>query len=275
MNTSCATGLLVSVPRRIDDNALSTHDGYYSIVTGFITEPYGAPVYEWRQRRTGPRPTARAFLFRASNGAWVLGPNATHEVGKIQSNAFDAACPADMPGNSSWAFYNGLGTSWNCTTWDAACGSGSGITVEPHCVEVDAYATGADRFIFSACTYPAAPPAPQPPPPLPPGMSMALLVGLVSAAAGTALLLAVALIRWWWRRREDIEYGHQMNGCQRRARVGQTRPSVSRPSPVAVRRVGGRGLPNEYSPTRPPGRLAHSATEMRAITASPRRDQFV
>ena len=213
---SCGNAVLVSIPPSMVGNDLNTHDGYYSLVN----EAAEAPVYVWRRRHWSRTPSDDIFLFRAANGAWVVGPNASQPTGKIQSNVFTALCPGDIRGNASWAYYDG-GTAWSCTTWDEQCSSGSGITVEPQCVTVDPYATtGRDRFSFAPCTGSSPPP---PPPTLPftalsdkvkAADSAAGNNGLVIGIASAASVITVLFLCWfawrWWRSMDDRAYGRRI-----------------------------------------------------------------
>lgn len=257
--TACANAALVSVPQTITGNRLNTHDGFYSLVAGTLAN--GAPVFKWRKRDRSRTPSEDIFLFRASNGAWVIGPNASLSTGKMQSNLFTALCPGDAVGNASWAYYDGSNSTWHCTSWDRSCVAGSGITVEPRCVTVDAYATaGSDRFAFSPCGGSSPPP---PPPTIQVGRTggpsasadaaggSGLTFGLIIGAAALAVVLACWFGRWWWQRLEDREYGRQMRhrsscGCRPATASGKARSTASRA------RVAATGAPPQLSPPRPP-----------------------
>ena len=248
-SSACAAAALVTIPNAVADNALDTHDGYYSVVDDDVATLNGAPIYAWRSRHQSRVPSEPVFLFRAVNGAWVIGPNASGHAGKIQSTVFTAPCPGDIAGNESWAFYDGIGSSWRCTPWDPNCAGGSGIMVTPQCVAVDAFATGADRFCFSQC------------PPSPPGQSPesdgdggTIVLGAAAGGSFLALLLACFLCRRWRRQIEEIrEQERRVRAARTSSSAAhqQSRGRVPPPAPVTVRRErSGLRLPKELSPSR-------------------------
>lgn len=256
MGASCSSGLRVQIPQRLTGNELATHDGYYMQTE---STAYGLPVYAWHTAVSNEQASAPAFLYRGSNGAWVLGPNATLDRGKIQSNTFWAACPTDV---ESWAYFDAHeGASWSCYSTDAQCRNGSGILVEERCA----------TSTCASCSYSFGPPpcvdsASSP--------SLELVLGL---GIGTPAILLIAFVCYRVRRGycAGSGLGSLPSMIEGRARPAPQPPPPHRPSMVRPPSPSRRPrLPQELSPPRlggprpPPGSIQ--------MTRAPgRRDQFV
>ena len=188
----CPPAAYMHVPQHLEHNALAAHDGIYLMTSGGHVGD--SVVYQWRQHGhrhsvTGPP----AYLFRATNGAWVVGPRAGANEGSIQSNDFDAQCPASA---SSWAYYEGAPAQhWQCTASDQNCTNGSGITVEPRCTE-RSYNASLHHRSWTVTPCPSPPPS-TPPIPASPLTDRADFYVYYALAAGLAVLLiaGMALVR--------------------------------------------------------------------------------
>ena len=278
---ACPAGALIAIPQTLTGNALSTHDGYYSITD---KSSNNRPVYAWRRRHQSSVPSESMFLFRAINGAWVIGPSIYTHRGKIQSVALDASCPGDV---DSWAYV--YSNAWHCFHGDEHCpAGGSGISAEAQCVTEDSYATERDRFTFSPC------PSGPPPPPFEgdeaadaaAGGTDGAIIGIVVAASLVGLLLGCCVVRrlwlWFYDDEFDMPASRPSSSCSGGAQPRLRPPPQAYPPPPPRVSVGRSGLPrvSEYSPTRLAGNRprgpAYSGVEMqRAGGGGRRQGQFV
>ena len=264
----CPSAVLLSIPEALVGNELSSHDGFY-LETPLLQND--APAFRWHARNLGNETSQPVFLFRAHNGAWVLGPEAGGRQGKIQSNTFDAACPADV---ASWAYFNGVGDRWRCTLWDDNCTAGSGITVSAWCahrvgrdetvVPTRGHSVGLNRTVRSGWVFEHGDCAA---PPLPVGVIVAIVLG------GVALLLAACTAAYCrYCRDSDRGASYPPPAPVRRVTAPANRPPPVRVSstghghgqqarkPQGTSGVSRSGLPREWSPTRHPDRSTRTHT---------------
>ena len=279
----CPSAVLLSIPEALVGNELSSHDGFY-LETPLLQND--APAFRWHARNLGNETSQPVFLFRAHNGAWVLGPEAGGRQGKIQSNTFDAACPADV---ASWAYFNGVGDTWRCTLWDDNCTAGSGITVSAWCAHrvgsetvlpTHGHRVGLNRTVRSGWVFEHGDCAP---PPLPVGVIVAIALG------GVALILAACTAAYCRYCRDSDRGAPYPTRTTLPRRVPAPAP---RPPPVRVSSTGhGRGqarqgqgtsgvsrsgLPREWSPTRHPDRSSRTSAAPKHAPKGPGRgSQFV